>query len=218
MNTIRSAAVLVLIALLATACSGGDDDTAAPETTLAPESTTTTSTTTSTTSTTTTTTTSTTTTTTTTTAAPEGTDEEQIEALIEEYWRTVFLVGFNPPDPREEVWEAVATPDLRPALAANAQTDLDNGVGIEGENPDEPFVHSSQITISGQFAIVFMCLRDEGRSYDLSTGETIEEISIITLKRMEAVSGADGWLVSDSESLERFAEEEVDLCSAAFPS
>ena len=205
MNVIRLAAVLAVSALLAAACSSSDD--AAPAVTVpTSEASSTTSTT------------SASTTSTTTEAPDETTDEELIADLVERYWRTGLVEASNPPDPAADLWDDIVIPSLLPVLQDLAQRNLDANRGVDGIDPDQDFVLAEQISIVDALGIVFLCLRDESRIYDVSSGETTEEVLVVVLKRMEVINGEAGWRVASSESLERFEQGEVDACVAQFPS
>ena len=219
MNVIRLAAVLAVSALLAAACSSGDD--AAPAVTVpTAEATSTTSTTSTSTSTSSTSTTSTTTTSsTTTTEAPvETTDEAQILDVIERYWRTILNDAYDPPNPSPELWDDLTTPENRTILAERVQTRIDNGEGVAAFDLDQPFVTSADVTVVDALAIVFMCLRSESRSFDLETGETVEEVRRVVLRRMEVANGAEGWLVRASETIETFDEGQEGQCADSLSS
>lgn len=209
---------MLALSLVAGACSGGGgDDESAPENTIAVTDSTS-STTTSTSTTTTTSAPSAPSTSTTSTTTTLGTsDEEQIESLVEDYWRVVLLEANDPPVPDVTVWSAVATPELSEILVATVQGNLDAGVGVRGLEPDSPYVLSVTVAAFENTATIFMCLRDAGDVYELASGDVVDGSDFITSKLMEAVLTESGWRIDVVETISGFSKGEEEACAASLP-
>ena len=204
MKARRWVAAALLLALVAASCSGDRaDDDAAPVVSVAPADSAPTTTPSTMPSTTAAAPTTTAASSTTTTTEPHLTDEEQIDALIEEYWQVVFAAN-NPPDPDYAGWDDVATPELAAGRRARSAENLRDNRGIAPLDPEEPFNLGSRVTVLGPRAIIFHCFRDFAYAYALDSGVITEEVSVVSVERMEARLTESGWRIDSARWLSGF--------------
>jgi len=213
----RWVAAALLLALVAASCSGDRaDDDAAPVVSVAPADSAPTTTPSTMPSTTAAAPTTTAASSTTTTTEPHLTDEEQIDALIEEYWQAV-ADALDPPNPDYD-WSGVATLRSAEARAAAMRENLDRNRGIGQVLPGAPFVLSSEVAfIAADRAIAFVCIRDSAFAYELDTGDVTQEASVVSRKRTEIRLLSEGWRVDRVEHLENYPPEEAAKCASALP-
>jgi hypothetical protein len=192
---------VLIVVVLATACSDDSGGDAAPITT----------------SSTTTSTTSTSTISTTvvprtteapTTAVAELTDEEQIIAVVERFYE-VIVEANNPPILDNPIWDEVATPELADGLRDRAPGNLEDREGLRHPDPAPPAVVShSFLLLEADLAVLDVCREDDAILYDLDTGEILNDEVLFFWKQMFLVPTPEGWRVTDTNTIEEFAEVE----------
>jgi hypothetical protein len=136
------------------------------------------------------------------------TDEEQIIAIVERFYEVVVEAN-NPPVLDDPIWDEVATLDFADGLRDLAPRSIGEREGARHPDPAPPaVVNPSALTIDDELAVLNMCLRDDSILYDLDTDEILNDEVLFFWKQIYFARTSDGWLVSDTNTIQEFTEEQ----------
>jgi hypothetical protein len=137
--------------------------------------------------------------TTTVAVVPTGTDEEQIRATIDTYWKE-WLKARNPPDPASAALLAQVTGPQRDREIRSLQKMA--ALGQAGRLPPDPsFRHDIvSVAVTGESAVAMECVVDDVVLFDVETGNALNDEVVTYVFRTTLVRTDGRWLINDSRT------------------